>query len=866
MPQHPLLFFPEPAEAARRRPSGGGRGVRKPSAAEQRQRLDAKFREIAQSFQSIQPTVQGLEPEQVLVLETIGERVDGLAKAAAQIPGMEWLAEMDVEDVEPQAGFEWEKQKDKDKPLPCRLYAVMTNQQAMDRLIGLWNDWCHDPAKRAKRNFGLFKNLFLNLRDLRRWDVEDRIRETGLLEYLEEQLEESADEIRFEVELWCRQSAQARNRSYQELSDIVSAAGGACIAQTAVTDILYHGVLVKMPAAAVRQTINGILSKNYGPLIRCENVMFFRPFAQAKFFIGDVTEHAEDLRERLEGKPAPSGDPVIAVFDGLPLEQHIAIRDRLLIDDPDAHGESYEPVQQQHGTAMASLIVHGDLNDDGEPLKNPVFLRPILIPTQDFQNRVVEVTPDDELLVDLIHRAVRSLLDGDDPAAPTVRIINLSFANSWQPFDRELSPLARLLDWLAWKYRILFLVSIGNHTDNITIEATAGQWRDLPRDELRSQVLHALRDAQISRRPYSPAEAVNVLAVGAMHADQSSPLPHDRRVDLLPDVRLPSPIGTVAHGFHRCVKPEIFFPGGRQLYLDTLGNSGDPASFSVTEAFSPPGQRVAAPGAAPLELARTVHTRGTSNATALAARCAGKIYERLQELRDEVGGERLDEAELAVLVKCLLVHGASWGTAAETLDDVFRDTVNSNDPRRAWREIDRLKTRFLGYGEVVPERALFCTDERVSALGWSSIEPDEAHVYHLPLPPALAARKIRRRLTVTVAWLTPGNPRDRRYRQAYLWCTFPQEKLGVSRAEIDSDTARRGTVEHRVLEGEKAIAYADGDTLDITVNCKEDASGLNNAVPYAIAVMLEVAEPLEVSIFEQVRERIRPRIEIEPEG
>jgi hypothetical protein len=180
--------------------------------------------------------------------------------------------------------------------------------------------------------------------------------------------------------------------------------------------------------------------------------------------------------------------------------------------------------------------------------------------------------------------------------------------------------------------------------------------------------------------------------------------------------------------------------------------------------------------------------------------------------------------------------------------------------------MDRLKTRFLGYGEVVPERAMFCTDERVSALGWSSIKPDQGHVYHLPLPPALAATKVRRRLTITVAWLTPANPRDRRYRQAYLWCSFLQDRLGVTRSEIDSDTARRGTVEHRILEGESVVAIVDGDTLDITVSCKEDAGGLNGSVPYAIAVTLEVAQPLEVSIFQQVRERIRPRVEIETEG
>lgn len=477
------------------------------------------------------------------------------------------------------------------------------------------------------------------------------------------------------------------------------------------------------------------------------------------------------------------------------------------------------------------------------------------------------MTPDDELLVDLVHRAVRVLLDGESPSAPTVRIVNLSFANSWQPFDRELSPLARLLDWLSWKYKVLFLVSVSNHTDNITIKATVGEWREFSPEELHSQVLHALRDEQITRRPYSPAEAVNALTVGAIHADESSPLPQDRRVDLLPGAGLPSPIGSFAPGYRRSVKPEVFFPGGRQLYIEPLGSSTDAASFSVSEAFNPPGQRVAAPGTAPLELTRTVHTRGTSNATALATRCAAQIAERLDDLSSEVGGERLDQAELAVLVKCLLVHGASWGTAADTLEDVFREIVNeTHDARRAWREMDRLKARLLGYGEVVPERSMFCTDERVTALGWSIIESDQGHIFQLPLPPALAGTTVQRRLTITLAWLTPANPRHRSYRQAYLWCSLPQEQLGISTTEIDSNTARRGTVEHRVLEGESVVAIVEGDTLDITVSCKEDAGGLEDPIPYALAATLEVGEPLEVGIFEQVRERVRPRIEIEPEG
>lgn len=863
MAELPLLFFPPPDTTTRRRLGGGGASHSKPSAAQQRQRLDARFREIAASLHSFQDSAQGLEPEQVLVLETIGDTVEGLAKAAVQIPGLEWLAEMDLDDVEPFAGFQDEEAPD--KPLTCRLYAVMTNQQAMDQLVGLWNDWCFDPSRRARRNFGPFKKLFENLRDVRRWNAEDRIHATGVLEYLNERLDDGDEQICFEVELWCRQSFEARNRAFEMLSSLVTAQGGQCIAQSAVPEIFYHGVLVKMPATAVQETVRGALQKNYAPLIRCEDVMFFRPFAQAGF-VSEVEDSEAGTERPFDERPLPTGDPVIAILDGLPLEHHQALDGRLVIDDPEDIAHHYEPSAQYHGTAMASLVVHGDLNRNDEPLKTPVYHRPILIPKRDFDNRIREVVPDDELLVDVIHRTVRSLFEGD-AAAPTVKLINLSVANSFQPFDRELSPAARLLDWLAWKYKVLFLVSVGNHANEIQLDVSRSEWQAFtPEDKCRATI-ETLHYDQVGRRPYSPSESINALTVGAMHADDSTLPSGDRRVDLLPGQRFPCTIGTVSFGHRRSMKPEIYVPGGRQFYHETLGDSDAKASFNIAQGFLPPGQNVAAPGQAPLELTRTVHTRGTSNATALASRLGGKIYERLLELQDEPGGDRLGEAELAVVLKCLLVHGASWADGAQLLASVFETDIDARfDAHRAWRELNRIYCRFLGYGEVFPEISQFSTDERVTMVGWSTIVRDQGQVFRVPLPPAMSGSRVRRRLTGTLAWLTPINSQHRNYRQASLWFHLDENQLGVQRAQVDSDTARRGTVEHRILEGEKVAAFGDGEDLEVTVNCKSDAGQLNASVPYALAVTLEVAEPLEVSIFDQVRSRIRPRIEIEPEG
>ena len=130
------------------------------------------------------------------------------------------------------------------------------------------------------------------------------------------------------------------------------------------------------------------------------------------------------------------------------------------------------------------------------------------------------------LLIDLFHRAIRRMVAGEGeepPAAPTVKVVNLSFGNPWQPFDRQFSPLARLLDWLSWKYKLLFLVSSGNQPQDITIPVTEDKWKSLSPEELRDHVLHAMRADQFQRRPFSPAESMNAVTVGGVARGRLDP-------------------------------------------------------------------------------------------------------------------------------------------------------------------------------------------------------------------------------------------------------------------------------------------------------------------------------------------------------
>lgn len=169
----------------------------------------------------------------------------------------------------------------------------------------------------------------------------------------------------------------------------------------------------------------------------------------------------------------------------------------------------------------------------------------------------------------------------------------------------------------------------------------------------------------------------------------------------------------------------------------------------------------------------------------------------------------------------------------------------------------------LGYGVIRPDRGLGCAATRATAIGGGIIANGQAMQHHFPLPECLHTRLERRRLTVTLAWLTPINPADRKYRVARLNLELPKftdSPLLVEPCQVHANATVRGTVQHLVLECENAaMNIARGATMPITVTCSEDAGGLIKPVNYALAVSLEMDPALGVPIYEQVAQRLSVR-------
>ena len=834
------------------------RPLKRPGARTQGERLTPQFGSLqdALSEQRAELVASAItsDPELVAVFDLAGSE-EGFMRAAAKVPGLEFLVESQEDYVDPDDDFYYEATGEiADDGVPCSLYMVMSDARAVTELVRLFGLWQDDQSITFERGLNPLKNVFGLLRSVRKWGPEDRVRETGLLEAWQEDVEMIGAQgyARVEVELWYRDDEARRRAAEQDVVKIISDASGRFVNSSSVAEIAFHSVLADIPYNTVEQVLRR--GTDAIDLLQTESVMFVsahRPMAIP------VLEPVELAAVPVVVSPS-TGLPRIALLDGLPLENHEALRGRVLIDDPDDRGSKYAPSQQSHGTAMASLIIHGDLSDPGTPLAHPIYVHPILEPHTFFTDH--ETVPTDESLVDVVHRAFRRVFEGGAAAvAPSVRVFNLSIGDPGRQFVRRMSPLARLVDWLSHHYNVIVVVSAGNTSARPVI--AAGVLGDI--DAVRRAAAVSIFDQARTRRLLSPAEAVNAITVGALHEDRADPPSIDGVIDLIPDglVAAYSPVG---FGYRRSVKPEVLLPGGREFFINPP-QTGEP-EIAYDPAIAPavgPGLRTASPGMAG-SLNSTSFSCGTSNAAALATRALGHILEELETLEPDDGAFEFPDPQYhPVLAKALLVHAARWGE----LQPSFRALLNL-DPVQARRKL----TQILGYGRVHIDRVASASPIRAVVIGAASISKDVRHTHVFPLPPSLAATTEWRRLTVTLAWLTPVNPRSQKYRMARLSVTPPRAEVGVNPIEADRHALAKGTVQHHVLEGKAAVGFTRGDALEINVDCRVDAGRLAMPVRYAIAASLEMGASVEIDIHDEirselrvlVRERTRERITLVP--
>lgn len=874
MSQYPLL--PLPASERGTPPPGRGfpqSNMPSLSSERQAQRLGPVFQRLADVLSegrddvTLRSDPSSIAPERALVLDMAGSQIDVQA-AVRQIEGLEFLGSEETIFDSDEDFYIIDRNKDKEQrmrqfsiegldssddisqKIHGRLYLSMPDMAALKQLLSLWKRW--QAGEALPRGFAKWRDIFAVLRNIRPWGPDDRLsRET--ISYWQKMADENPGEMqRIEVEMWFHENQGTRATAYKRVKKAVEQADGTVIDHAVIEEVGYEAVLIDVPSAEIAR----LAERQEVHLLVCNDIMFLRP--QSSIDIPGPGEELEPEAEIPEEK-SDALPPVAALLDGVPVQNHNLLAGHLDFDDPDDLEAMSVVAKRCHGTAMASLILHGDRNVMGQTLSRRLHVRPVLCALVDEEQ---ECFQRDRLLIDVIYQAIRRMKEGDgrsEATAAEVFLVNLSLGDSRRPFSGPISPWARLLDYLAEHYGILFLVSAGNIQEPLQISGfpNATQFEDANPLVRERKVLSALSEQKAFRTLLSPAEALNPITVGAMHDDAVDGQRGAFAVDPYQTHELPNVSSAMGLGYRKIVKPDIHLPGGRE-HLQPQSNHG---SLLVVPKMRGSGLKAASPDGAG-NLGRMSLTMGTSAATALATRAAHLIFDALMDQDDGPMSTDFEPEFRGVVVKALLVHRAKWGSRAEFLEKNY-------DPHGQGKHTERRDNiaRLLGFGFPEIEEALSCAPNRATLVGYGRISAREANIHRVPLPPSLERVKESRTLTITVAWFSPVNCRHQAYRQAKLEVKPFQELkdiAGVERLSSQQPTSnsiRRGTVLHTRYEGSHAISFIDDGHVKLCIHCREQAGGLDQSIRYGIAVTIEAGEGIPV--YEEVRARLpAPQIEI----
>jgi hypothetical protein len=363
------------------------------------------------------PTLQiradpdALAPERLPGFELAGRGLK-FEQAVRLVPGLEFLGAEDLE-------------ADEVDENPA-LYLMVPSEGALRDIASLWRGWQQNDT--VPYRFGPWKTLLSQLRDIRPWGAQDRIT-PGDHEILSAEAAMGFTTVRVEIELVFRaNAAAAERRANERIEDL----GGVIVSRSRIEGAGYHALLCDIPTLALRNA----LDREPNSLVGSEAVLQIRPQSILQSISIEETAGVSGGQS-----PTLQGDSITAIFDAVPLSAHPRLAGALSVDDPfDLEALAVGP--RKHGTAMASAVVHGDINAAWtRPLERPVYFVNMLYATADLEHP--ERFPD-RLPADMFESALVRMREGQNPLAPHVIIINASLGDPNKPFYGRMSGWARV--------------------------------------------------------------------------------------------------------------------------------------------------------------------------------------------------------------------------------------------------------------------------------------------------------------------------------------------------------------------------------------------------------------------------------------
>ncbi|WP_423596544.1 S8 family serine peptidase [Roseateles sp. MS654] len=767
---------------------------------------------------------------------------------AAQALGLEWLAtEVAQSDADSLEEAEAIDTNDPANQPAQRLYLTMPTERALSKLLSQWKRYEKGREPPDEDHKALWK-LFDYLHGLHVWSIEDRLDPTLALYVNSALADRPVSDVVIELDLWYRTEAERRDQSLQTLQEMLNEVGGELLDSVDIEEISYQGALVRVPPQVARRLVQG-----QGRIAEFNDVMTIRPQSA---YESKIELDQDQAAQASPGEPDFERPCIAALLDGYPIERHDMLAGRVTVTEIDVAAAEAPAFSRHHGTSMASLIIHGDLESPSSaPLNRPLAVIPVLVAPSSTRR---ESTPAGKLPIGVIYRALNAIVtmnDGDSPEMEKVVVINHSICDDYAPFVRRPSPWSTLLDYFAHKHRLLIVISAGNIFSSFPVSAypnLAAFAADHP-DTRQAAILGAIEMAKGTRGLLTPAEAVNALTVGAVHADHAPAdpaAPHDP----YPTFAMSNLASATGLGANRSVKPDLLAHGGRFAAGVSNVAGGIEVHAKPTAHY---GQQVASPSRTGT-LNRRMRTAGTSNAAALVTRAAHFVADAVEEVFDTEGIDWTALDTRAVILKTLLVHGASWGPVG----DVLHAAYPPREPK-LWSARRNTITRFLGYGALDESRVIQGGHNRITLLADDKIKAAERHTYVLPVPPSMVANRDIRSCTVTLSWTCPTTHTTTDHRAVVLQLSgednAPSFWAGVDRSgnpQPNITTANRGTVIHIVQDGKKKMANG---RIVICVQASAKEGFEQEEVPYALAVTLELAQQQRSTLYTEVEQQVRAR-------
>jgi Subtilase family len=814
--------------AVDRRPgSGGGGSTRKFEVFDQDRRFGPAFTKLKDALNSAggglvlidDPTA--LAPERLLVFEVTGQ-IGDFWKAVAKVDGLTFAGEeqarADEDDEDPE------------------LYLLVPNEAALKQIISLWETYTNGTA--LPRGWTKWRDLFSQLKNIRPWGPNDRVSKSHA-EFFDEVI---APNTRIEVELVFRKNAVDQQAAEKSLKDYITKIGGTVLDRSLRAEFSYHALLVEVPSTELKN----IAKRKQNSLAGLAAVYSIVPQS-----VSQAIEFSDAINALASSSVLPNDrKPIVGVFDAVPIQAHPDLSNHLIIDDPN-NLDALAVGNRVHGTAMASLVIHGDLNLPPNTIDRKIYLRPVMY-ADGGPSGGAEIFKEDRLVVDVMFEAVVRMRRED--LGREVFAVNLSLGDPNKMFGGIPSSWARALDYLAQHYGVLFVVSAGNCAESINLKDCGdyNTFKALGTEDIAKQVLDGLNDVKADRRIIAPADSLNALTVGAWHNDSPGTPPTLGHLNpFSTQHHFPIVSSRLGTGIKRSVKPEILMSGGRQRIVQDHGGATAVHVKPHNQAHKSFGMQVAAP---PTASGTTRHfTIGTSAAAALATNTLHKAFELLEKTYPDLVAS-LDQHHRAVLMKALLVHAASWGQSG-TLFRQIVDPTNTMNHVHWKREI----SRFLGYGVVKQDDAIACAVDRATLWYSGSLANEQSIAFDVPIPSSFTGNTDLREVRATLAWFSPVRPGQLVYRSTKLLIASLQKDsltaAGVATdvPQPDASQAQSGTVIHRRWAAETAATSSGSFQIQIQ---REDDQGPKIAGSVCYGLLVSLVMPSKTTIYDEVKSKI----------